>query len=132
MVIEEVFIKTIELDHSIINLRYDGIIVLTTKDNTTLDVEDVRENAETFGLLSGGKKAPILIIGGAYSTVTKDARDFMATEESLKYSLCEAFLLKYLAQRILINFYIKVKKPIVSTKMFTNEDKAIEWLKAFI
>ncbi len=132
MVIEEVFIKTIELDHSIINLRYDGIIVLITKDNTTLDVEDVRENAETFGLLSGGKKAPILIIGGAYSTVTKDARDFMATEESLKYSLCEAFLLKYLAQRILINFYIKVNKPIVPTKMFTNEDKAIEWLKAFI
>lgn len=129
---EKQYTEIIELSHSIVKLRNDGIIELYTKEDAHLSEEDVRENAETFGILSKGKKAPILIFGGEFSNISKEARDFMATEASLKYSLCEAFVLEYLPHKILISFYIKFNKPLVPTKVFKNKEKAIEWIRELI
>ncbi|MBL7889615.1 MAG: hypothetical protein JNL24_08685 [Bacteroidia bacterium] len=124
--------KKIELSHSIIVLRDDGILELHTNSEHEYAIDDVIENVETFGKLTGGKKAPVLIIGGAFTSVSKEARSFMATHESLKYSLVEAFLLNSLAQKLLINFYIKFDKPLVPTKVFNNKDEAIAWLSTFL
>jgi hypothetical protein len=120
--------KKIELKHSIIILRDDGIIELHTNENHEYAIDDVIENVETFGLLTNGEKAPVLIIGGAFTSVSKEARGFMATHESLKYSLKEAFLLNSLAQKLLINFYIKFDKPLIPTKVFNQKQEAINWL----
>jgi hypothetical protein len=120
--------KKIELHHSIILLRNDGIIELHTNENHEYVIKDVIENVDSFGALTNGKKAPVLIIGGAFTSVSKEARSYMASHESLKYSLKEAFLLNSLAQKLLINFYIKFDKPLIPTKVFNCKDEAINWL----
>lgn len=122
--------KQVDLKHSKIILRRDGIIELHTNDKHEYIIDDVKENVATFGELTNHQKAPILIIGGAFTSVTKEARSFMANYESLKYSLCEAFLLNSLSQKLLINFYIKFDKPLVPTKVFHKKDPALDWLIA--
>jgi len=121
-------INKIDLKHSVIILRDDGIIELYANDHHVYTIEDVKENVKAFGELTGNKKAPVLIIGGSFSSLDDQTREFMATEESLKYSKAEAFLITSLAQKILINFYIKFNKPLVPTLVFTDKDEAIKWL----
>lgn len=124
--------KKIELFHSTVLLREDGILELHASNDHVYTIKDVIENVEAFGQLTSNQKAPVLIIGGSFSTLDKETRSFMATEESLKYSAAEAFFITSLSQKILINFYIKFDKPLVPTKVFTNKDKANEWLKGFL
>ncbi len=125
-------VSEIKLSHSLIVLRSDGILELHTSNEHVYEIGDVIENVEAFGKLTGNKKAPVLIIGGCFTSLSKEAREFMASEESLKYSLCEAFLLSSLPQKLLINFYIKVNKPLVPTMVFSDKDKAVNWLKSFL
>jgi len=132
MIEEEKTTSVINLNHSILRMREDGILELITNDSHEYEIEDVIENVEATGKLSGYKKVPVLIIGGAFTSVSKEARAFMASEESLKYSTCEAFLLNSLAQKLLISFYIKINKPLVPTAIFTDKNKAINWLKDFL
>jgi hypothetical protein len=122
----------IELTHSTIVLREDGILELHTSNDHVYSIEDTKENVAAFGQLTNHQKVPVLILGGSFSSLTPETRKFMATEESLLYSKAEAFLLKSLAQKILINFYIKFDKPLVPTRVFTKEDEAIKWLKGFL
>lgn len=121
----------IDLTHSVIVLRDDGIIELYANDHHVYIIEDVKENVKAFGELTGNEKAPVLIIGGSFSSLDDQTREFMATEESLKYSKAEAFLITSLAQKILINFYIKFNKPLVPTRVFTDKEEAIEWLMQY-
>jgi hypothetical protein len=121
----------IDLTHSVIVLRDDGIIELYANDHHVYIIEDVKENVKAFGELTGNEKVPVLIIGGSFSSLDDQTREFMATEESLKYSKAEAFLITSLAQKILINFYIKFNKPLVPTRVFTDKEEAIEWLMQY-
>jgi hypothetical protein len=121
----------IKLKHSRIALRQDGIVELHTSNNHEYEIQDVKENVAAIGQLSVGKKVPVLIVGGAFTSVSKEARVFMASEESLQYSLCEAFLLNSLPQRMLINFYIRVNKPLAPPRAFSSKSEALDWLKRF-
>ncbi|MBK6984503.1 MAG: hypothetical protein IPH32_07000 [Bacteroidetes bacterium] len=121
----------IDLTHSVIVLRDDGIIELYANDHHVYIIEDVKENVKAFGELTGNEKVPVLIIGGSFSSLDDQTREFMATEESLKYSKAEAFLITSLAQKILINFYIKFNKPLVPTRVFTDKEEAIKWLMQY-
>jgi hypothetical protein len=125
-------VKKIEYPHSTIILRDDGILELHAAKDHTYTIDDVKENVDAFGRLTSKRKAPVLIIGGSFSTLEAETRKFMASEESLKYSAAEAFYLTSLPQKILINFYIKFDKPLVPTRIFTSMDKANEWLKEFL
>ena len=122
----------IKLKHSRIALRHDGIVELHTSNNHEYEIQDVKENVAAIGQLSGGKKVQVLIVGGAFTSVSKEARVFMASEGSLQYSLCEAFLLNSLPQRMLINFYIRVNKPLAPTRAFSSKSEALDWLKRFL
>jgi len=122
----------IVLSHSTIVLRDDGILELYTDDDHEYTITSTKENVKAFGELTQGRKVPVLIIGGAFTSVTAEARKFMATEESLLYSKAEAFLVKSLPQKMLINFYVKFNKPLIPTQTFTVKEKAIDWLKTFL
>jgi len=122
----------ITLKHSTIILREDGILELHTHDDHVYEVSDVIENVEAFGKLSNYKGAPVIIIGGSFTSASSEARKFMATAESLKYSKCEAFILSSLPQRIIINFYIRIDKPLVPTKVFKTKEEAILWCENYL
>jgi len=122
----------IVLNHSTLILRADSILELYTNDNHEYTIACVKENVKASGKLTSEKKVPVLIIGGAFTSVTKEAREFMASQESLMYSKAEAFLVTSLPQKILINFYIKFNKPLVPTQTFIEKEKAIDWLKTFL
>lgn len=124
-------INYIKLGHSTVFLREDGIIEVKFKDDVILGLEDCEELLCHYGKLTA-RKVPILHLIGKYMNVTKEAREFSASEEGLKYSSAEAFVFDSLLHQIIANYYLKVNKPSVPTKFFKTKKEAEIWLKKFL
>lgn len=125
----KLFIKTIDLGHSVVHLRNDGIVQVNFADDVEMDKKESEEVVDAIGKLTDGKKSLVLNIGGVNTTVTAAGRDHSASEDGTKYTLADAFVTNSLPQKILANFYVNFNKPLVPTKIFSETDKAIEWLK---
>jgi hypothetical protein len=127
----EAIVKTIKNEKSTHELLTNGIILVTIHDDVTIDVEEMNLIRETNLKLSNGKKAIVYVDPGKYSYVTSDARKLTSSKEHSKYRKAQAFIVRNLAERIVGDFYIKVQKPSHPVKMFTNKEKALNWLQQF-
>ena len=72
----------------------------------------------------------ILVESGETTSISKEAREFKSRPENNELAIASAVVVKSLAQRLLINFIIRLQKN-KKTKMFDNKHKAIEWLLSF-
>lgn len=66
------------------------------------------------------------------SKFEKQARDYLSSGEATKGVLAGAILINSSFQAAIANFFIKVTNPKIPTKIFTSEEKAIEWIQQFI
>lgn len=120
---------TRDLKHSQLTMCEDGIIVLRSRDEHSYTVDDIKENWAAIKDLSGGKKAYVLNIAGKYTTVEAEVREFVSKGAHADFIAAECFVIRSLAQRLLVNFYLRINKPVVATAFFTDESKAEKWLK---
>lgn len=124
------FVNTMNLGHSIIGMREDGIVEIDFSDTLEIDVKEAKEMVVATGSVSQGKKVLVLNVAGSLTTATAAARDFAASAEAVQYTLAEAYVVSNLAQKIVGNFYVNFHKPQVPTKIFTNTEEAVKWLKS--
>ncbi len=57
-----------------------------------------------------------------------DVIDFFASNKRKENVIVDAIVLSSPALRILGNFYLKIKKPVIKTKIFDTEKEATTWL----
>jgi len=124
--------NSIDTKHTTITLRDDGIMQFYFKDKTILEVEMLKEALEVTRILGDGKKYPNLILAGDFITVAQVVREFAVTEESNRYTVADAFVVKSLAEKLMVNFYITINRPPKPTRYFNKEEDAIKWLKKFL
>jgi hypothetical protein len=123
--------KNIKLKKSDVSLTDDGIIHIHLKANTEIELSDAVLIVEAMGKLGGGKKFPVLIDAGEFVSIDKEVRVFSASTESNLYTLADAIAFYSLAQKLIADFYVKHNKPAVPTRVFSDKDKAVQWLKTF-
>jgi hypothetical protein len=123
---------SIELEKSVVELMNNGIMYIHIKSGCELELTDAVFIVEAMGKIGGGKKYPVLIDAGEFSSVDKEARIFSASIESNIYTLADAIAYCNLAQKLLASFYLKHNHPVVPTAIFSEKKEAIEWLKGFI
>jgi hypothetical protein len=126
-------IKHIDFEYARVQLLEIGIIRIEMLNGHIIDLEESVQINIAEGELLGGKLASGLVLMVAENTAqfTNAAREFSASKEGLRFSIAEALVVKNLAQRIIVNFYIKINNPSVPNKAFDNEDEAIEWLLSY-
>jgi len=54
--------------------------------------------------------------------------DYLASDARIKMLRAEAIVLNASTLKIFYNFYLRIKKPIITMKAFNSEDMAVEWL----
>lgn len=95
-----------------------------------IDLEKARELIENRLSFTGGKPAYALIDFTNVKSVTKEARDYMNRPDGgLQGILGGAFLSNNVVATLFINLYLRVNKPPVPAKFFTNRGEALRWLK---
>lgn len=134
MLLEEsiTVVKKIEIDKAIVSLREDGIMQYNIKPHTEYSVRDVMAANDAAGKLGSGKAYPNIIFIDHFLNADADCRKYAASEESNVYTVADAFVLNSVALKLIGNFYIKVNKPVRPTRIFSNEQEAIDWLYSFL
>lgn len=85
---------------------------------------------ERFKVLQETTK-PVLVDVNKAKSIDKDARDYLAGEEASKYISAGALIVHSMAAKFGGNFFLTVNKPPFPTKLFTNKEKAVQWLSLF-
>ena len=112
--------------------RDDGIVYIFVSGKRPTTIEDQVLVVKTLGEMGGEKKMPLLIKHETSSLPDSSARNNWAKKNTNPYSLAEAFVVNNLAHKVIANFYLKTNKPGRPTKIFTNEEDAVIWLKTFL
>jgi len=108
----------------------EGIFISRMKENAMESLEDAYENGKTLLNLKGGDpKLPILVDFSKAAGQESGARKFYA-ENSGKWCTKAAILVSSPVSKVMGNIYMGLNKPIVPTRLFTQESEAIAWLKA--
>ncbi|CAG5082129.1 DUF7793 family protein [Parvicella tangerina] len=109
-------------------LREQDILEIFISGPNTFDVEDTIKMVETTGSFANGKKFRMLIKSDPNIQPTPAAQKYSSGAEGSKYKIADAFIVNNIAQKLIANFIIKFHRPVVPTKVFHHEEKAISWL----
>lgn len=123
--------QIIDLGHSRISKRADGIIEIDCSDNFEYEVVHIKQNLDQIKKISAGKKVLVLSCSQPFTTTTKEVRDYVASAPHRDFIKAEAFVIHTLGQKMLGNFYLKINKPIVPAMFFKSKSEAEKWLKSF-
>jgi hypothetical protein len=124
--------KEILLQKSTVSLLEEGILHIHLKSGTEIHLNDAVLIVEAMGKLGGGKKFPVLIDAGEFTSVDQEVRVFSASEDSNLYTLADAIAYYSLGQKLIANFYLNQNKPSVPTRAFKGKEEATEWLRTFV
>lgn len=116
-------------------LGENGIIYQKILPQAKITFEDVKENIEISKKLGGknrSKKLLFLTDGRQVKSIDRKARHYSSSNEVMEYTLALAVIIGSALSRMIGNLFIGINKPSYPLKLFTSEDKAIEWLKGFI
>lgn len=112
-----------------LRLLTNGIIHYTYLPNSEINTQEHQINHDTLLKFTDNKKDLLLLIDAdEFINVTADGRKHIRALEPLVSIKARALVITALSQRILANFYIKIQKPIVTSKIFNNYESALAWL----
>ena len=123
--------KGVELEKLFMELREDGILHFTVKDNVDFYDTDIKKTNEAIKKLGNGKAFCNLITLAINTNYDKSAREYAASVESNMYTIADAMVTSNFAIKLMFNFYMNFNKPIKPTKLFLTEESAIKWLRKF-
>ncbi|MES2617132.1 MAG: hypothetical protein V4613_04590 [Bacteroidota bacterium] len=111
------------IDSKTVEVRYhDNVHVGLT------EIVDVMDDLYSF---TENRPLKRLVICTEKSTINREARAYLQTENK-KFKdiiIAEAVVVTSFTQKMSTNFYLAFMKNIFPSKFFTDEEKAIEWLK---
>lgn len=108
-----------------------NLLYIKLKTETEPTIESVQLNFQQTYEQLGEKQVKVLLDARAleFLNLPKDVLEYMGDNEYNKYQLATALLINGLAQKLLANFYLKIIKPKVKTKMFNHAEESLMWLE---
>lgn len=123
-IIKEFCTNTVRL-----RLLSNGIIHYSFLPNSIVCEVEHQINHDAIVNFTQNIKHFFLVDSGEFVDLTPEARTLVRELEEIAPIAARAVVVQTLAERILMNFYITFHKPIVSTKVFSNHETALEWIE---
>lgn len=125
-------VRKVSIPLADVYLVQEGIVLIAIKEEISFDLEDVKLVEAAYATAAGYTARPILIIPRKFVTPTREAMEYMGGNDRIWHPTAEAFLIRSLPQKLVGNFYLKFTKPVFPTKLFTEEELAVEWLRSYL
>ena len=109
----------------------DGIVHAEYATNLIITYEIAKINVSARLEMSDNQTYPLFADVSKAKSMTKEARAYLSTPEAIRGISAGAFLIKTQIEALLVNAWLSLYKPSVPTKLFTEKDKAINWLEQF-
>jgi hypothetical protein len=79
---------------------------------------------------TGGDPYAMLITGEGLRAINKEARDYLSADGTIGV-IAGALLVNSVYTEFFGNFFLRITKPEIPAKLFTDKNKALEWLEQF-
>jgi hypothetical protein len=109
----------------------DRILFFVYQPELQIDLTIAKQTVQDRLKISDGITRPVLADIRDLKHVENDARDYLASTEAGQNISSLAVLTKTPIQNLFANFYFKLSKPPMPTQLFTDQGKALRWLKLF-
>jgi hypothetical protein len=122
-------LRAIPVRNGSVSLYKGNILVIRFADDVVVTVEDVIEMSNATLSLTGDAPYFGIVVTGQRQEVTREAREFDFYKELGRKPRCkaEAVIVKDLPTRIVTDFYYKFRRFPFPCKVFSREEKAIDW-----
>jgi hypothetical protein len=107
----------------------DGIARTKVKENAEVTLQDARENSALVNSFFIDEKFPLLIDSRGIKSISREARSFFTTNGRETNTIAFAILIDSAVSKVVGNFFLGINKPAVPTKLFLEENDAINWLR---
>jgi acetate kinase len=108
----------------------DGILFVWYKEGTfTLEIaKSMVSNRKKF---TNNQPVKVLVKQAGLKGIKGEARTYLSSEEAVEGIISAAILARNAFERHLANFFISITviRPKVPTKVFTDEEEALNWLR---
>ncbi|MBI1266808.1 MAG: hypothetical protein GC193_05160 [Cryomorphaceae bacterium] len=96
--------------------------------DTVFVMDDARGMSAWILEALNGEPFKVLSLPQAGSSISRDVRDFLASEDRISRVLADAIVANSFHHKLLSDFYLKFNKPKIPTAIFDNEVEARAWL----
>ena len=111
--------------------KQNSILFCKYVDKTDIDLEIAKQCVQSRIEFSLGVSHPTLIDLKGVRSVSKAAREYFS-KEGVQLITAGAFLTGSPLTKMLGNIFLKINKPSIPTRLFTDEGAANEWLKTYL
>jgi len=75
---------------------------------------------------------PVLVIDSGLVSMDKQARDFLSSNEAIEGIRASAIISSSVVNSMLVNFILKISRPNLPVRVFTDRKTAETWLNSFV
>ena len=109
----------------------DGIARTKVKKGSEVKLEHAKENSVVVNSFYRNAKFPLLIDARGIKSMEREARTFFTANGRKTNTLAFAIIIDSSVSKVVGNFFLGISHPAVPTKLFLQEDAALEWLTKF-
>ncbi len=122
------------INNEIVNIYFkDRVIYASYQPKLAIDLEIAKKTSMYRKQISQKRgDMPVLADIRNLGKVSDEAREWLATDEANELIPAMAILTNNPIQKLLANFYLMLSKPSMPTRLFTDKDKALRWLKLYL
>ena len=111
--------------------REENILRGQAADGAEATLDSAREQvAAQRQQLDDGKPLPFLMDIRRARSLSREARNYFASDEAAQVFAATALLVSSPLSRAIGNFFLGLNKPKMQTRLFTDENEALAWLKS--
>ena len=110
-----------------LSLNEAGYYELSIADNIEVTIDDVKNIVEAQKQL-GGERLPTLVATMSNAILSTDTMSYISKNVNFPYSKAGAYVVSSSSQKMLSNFYLKLKNPERPTKFFNSREEALKWI----
>jgi hypothetical protein len=112
-----------------IHLSGEGLVIVRIHDDAHQLLEDAKMNLATALAETAGRRRPLLVDIRTAQPLDADARHHYSGQTLVDGFLALALLVDGSPfGRMMGNVYLRVARPGIPTQLFTDEQRAVEWL----
>lgn len=123
--------KFVEDKYGLLILK-DGIVYTYYKKKTIIDLSCAKLRLETRLTLTEGKKYPVFVDLTNVKDITRQARQYLASDEYADSSRFYGIYYKSPIMKRIFYFFSIINKPKAHYRTFSNHKEAVEFLKAYV
>ncbi len=110
-------------------INEDGILVMKYDNNLDFQLEKAKSAIKICEEMLNGNKALVMIFTGEFGKMPDETQKYLASKEVAKHRKAVALVINNLVYRLAALNITRMRSEYYPTEVFTDEAKALKWLK---